>query len=111
MTIQMLKTQKRVGIVIHIKLNIGLVRSTMFPVMLCCLFVALVFLVTEAVTPKVLHKNGTPKSSAEPTGKHLRQRLLFNKEETRGAEMWSTVKSAKPSKTSLLTKHLRGMLL
>ena len=67
MTIQMLKTQRRVGIAIHTKENIGLVRSTMFAVILCCLLEVPVFLVTEAVAPK--------RSIKSP-------KLPFNKEET-----------------------------
>ena len=64
MTIQMLKTQIHADIVIHTKDNIGLVRSTMFAVILCCLLVAPVCLVTEAVAPK--SSEGTPKKLNHP---------------------------------------------
>ena len=43
-----------VGIVIQTKPNIGLVRSTMFAVLVCCLLVTPVFLVKEAVAEGVL---------------------------------------------------------
>ena len=43
-----------VGIVIKTKASIGLVRSTMFAVIVCFLLVTPVFLVTEAVVQGVL---------------------------------------------------------
>ena len=82
MTIQMLKTQKRLSIVIHTKEDIGLVRLTMFVVILCCLLVAPIFFVTEAVAPKCSIKKAPQEIPRKPTGKHLHQRIPFNEEET-----------------------------
>ena len=66
------------------KENIGLVRSTMFAVIACCLLVTPVFLATEAAARRCSIKGGSPINSAKPTrtGKNLRQSLFSNNEET-----------------------------
>ena len=80
MTIQMLKTQRRVGIVIHTKENIGLIYHVYCYLML---FVSGTRIFSNrSRRHKVLYKKSTTKKSVKSTGKHLRQKLPFNKEET-----------------------------
>ena len=89
-----------VGIVVQTKVNIGLVISTMFAVIACCLLVTPVFLATEAVAQRCSIKRGSPINSAKPTlsGKNLRQSLSSNNEET-PPHVFSRGDSAKPSRT------------
>ena len=83
------------------KANIGLVRSTMFAVIVCCLLVIPVFLVTEAVASRCSIKRGSPINSAKPTltGKNLRQSLSSNNEGT-PVHVLSGGNSAKPHEHS-----------
>ena len=64
------------------KENIGLVRSTMYAVILCCLLVAPVVLVTEEVTPKCSIKKVPQKFLWNPHENTCTRDLPFNKEET-----------------------------
>ena len=70
------------------KENIGLVRSTTFAVVLCCLLVTSVFLVCR------------PKPAT----------LLKEKKNKKPRQMCSPVNSVKPSRISPFTEHLWGLL-